>query len=219
MAERNSGGAVFVARGGNVYLFPEARVGISRFLKRAADVAFSSLLLLFLLLPMFCLAVLIRCETRGPAIFRQTRLGKGLVPFTIYKFRTMTVDAPKNRPSAELCGEERDKVLTRVGKLLRRTSLDELPQLWNVFRGEMSLIGPRPVIPEERELHALRAALGATGVRPGITGLAQTVGRDDNDAETKAYFDAFYARNFSPKLDFRILCRTVRTVVSGIGNN
>lgn len=187
--------------------------------KRAADLICSALLLFFLSLPMLLIAVWIRCDSEGPAIFRQTRLGRDLKPFTVYKFRTMKITAPQNRPSHELTGEERRQSLTRAGHFLRRTSLDELPQLWNVLRGEMSLIGPRPVIPEERALHALRLVRGGAEVRPGITGLAQIAGRDDLSVEEKAHLDALYARDRSPRLDLRILLFTVFALFSGIGGN
>ena len=188
-------------------------------LKRATDLILSAILLLLLAPLLFLLAVWIRCDSPGGAIFRQTRLGKDLVPFTAYKLRTMQITAPHNRPSQSLTGSERSACLTRAGRFLRRTGLDELPQLWNVLRGEMSLIGPRPVIPEERTLHALRFVRGGAEVRPGITGLAQAHGRDVLSTEEKAHLDALYARDRSPLLDLRIALRTVSTLLSGLGGN
>ena len=124
-----------------------AREGVRRgylVWKRVLDVLLSGTLLVLLALPMYLVAVAVRADSVGPAIFRQTRLGRDLVPFTVLKFRTMRVDAPHDLPSAALFGEERDRALTRVGRFLRRTSLDELPQLWNVFVGDMAFVGPRP---------------------------------------------------------------------------
>lgn len=213
---------VFFSRTG-IYAFPRSRRTMYRpspvyaFLKRGSDVVLSAFFLLLLWFPLFLIAVWVRCDSEGPALFRQTRVGRGLEPFTVYKFRTMTRTAPRNCPSA--CLTERERYLTRAGRFLRRTGLDELPQLLNVLRGEMSLVGPRPVIPEERELVALRAALGAMAVRPGLTGLAQVNGRDDCTLQQKAYLDALYARTLSPLSDFRILCGTVRTVFRGTGCN
>lgn len=189
------------------------------FWKRGIDLVLSAFLLLLLALPMFLIAVWIRADSSGPAIFRQTRVGRGLSTFTICKFRTMTVSAPHDRPSAMLSPQERESSLTRAGRFLRRTGLDELPQLWNVLCGEMSLVGPRPVIPRETRLTALRAALGAMSVRPGITGLAQVSGRDDCGIEEKAYMDALYARRVSFHLDLRIVFLTVRTLFRGEGCN
>lgn len=213
------GGEVLFTRYGMIFL-PAVRSGRGyAAVKRVLDVVIAGVLLLLLSLPMLLVATVVRAESPGGAIFRQTRLGRGLRPFTVYKFRTMRVEAPHDRPSVRLGPEERRRYLTRVGRFLRRSGIDELPQLWNVLRGEMSIVGPRPLIPEERELHALRAALGATAVLPGITGLAQTEGRDERTATEKAYLDAIYARRQSLLQDARILSKTVKTVISGIGCN
>lgn len=213
------GGEVLFTRYGMLIL-PAMRLGRGyAAVKRVMDVVIAGGLLLLLAVPMLLVATVVRAESPGGAIFRQTRLGRGLRPFTVYKFRTMRVEAPHDVPSARLGAEERHRYLTRVGRFLRRSGIDELPQLWNVLRGEMSIVGPRPLIPEERELHALRAALGAATVPPGITGLAQTEGRDDRTAMEKAYLDAVYARRQSLWRDAKILCKTVKTVISGIGCN
>ena len=188
-------------------------------LKRAADVVISLWLLAVLALPMLIVAVLIRCETPGRAIFCQKRIGRDLKPFTVLKFRTMHVGVPPMLCSSELFGEMRGRSVTRIGRFLRRTGLDELPQLLNVLYGDMSLIGPRPLIAREGSMHALRAMLGATAIRPGITGLAQVMGRDDSGDGAKAYYDALYARYASPAMDARILFSTVRVLLSGEGSN
>ena len=131
----------------------------------------------------------------------------------------MRVDAPHDRPSAELSGEEREWALTGVGRVLRRLSLDELPQLWNVLRGEMSLVGPRPLIPREIGVHGLRRALGATAIRPGITGLAQVSGRDERSGLEKAYLDGIYASGVSARMDLSVLLGTAKAVIFGRGSN
>ena len=135
--------------------------------------AFCALILLSPL--MAVLAFGVHCSSRGPIIFRQIRLGQGMEPFVLYKFRTMYCSAPRNCPTREL---NAGKSITPFGAFLRKTSLDELPQLFNVLRGEMSLVGPRPVIPAESELIARRACAGAYRVRPGLSGLSQVRGRD-----------------------------------------
>ena len=187
--------------------------------KRIFDILVSLGLLCVLAVPMLVVAVLIRCETPGRAIFRQVRIGRGLRPFTVLKFRTMRVGTPPCLAASELCGAERARSVTRIGRFLRRTGLDELPQLLNVLCGDMSLIGPRPLIAREREMHALRLILGATEIRPGITGLAQVSGRDDSGDGARAYCDALYARYASAWMDARILLSTVWTLLSGEGSN
>ena len=186
--------------------------------KRIFDVLFSAVLLFLLAFPMFLIAVCIRCGSQGPAIFRQTRVGRDLQPFTVYKFRTMTIAAPECS-SFELSRIGRERYLTPIGRVLRRTGIDELPQLWNVLCGKMSLVGPRPVIPKEAYLTRLRVLLGVSDLMPGITGLAQVKGRDERTAEEKALLDAIYARTMSPLNDLKILYKTVLAVFGGTGCN
>ena len=177
-----------------------------RAIKRALDIVFSLLLLLFLAFPMLLIGITVRCTSRGPAIFRQIRVGRNGVHFVCLKFRTMYENAPHDKPSSEL----RDGAyVTPIGHLLRRTSLDELPQLWNVLRGEMSLVGPRPLIPSEEEVHQLRRRSGADRVRPGMTGLSQIRGRDFLPNREKARLDARYVRTIHFLGDLRILAKTV----------
>lgn len=161
---------------------------------------------------MLICALAIALEGGGPVIFRQWRMGADRRPFICFKFRTMTADAPHNCATAELCTPER--YITPVGALLRATSLDELPQLFNVLRGDMSLIGPRPVICEERELIGLRDSLGVYAIRPGMTGLAQVRGRDSVPLRRKAAYDAQYMENMSFALDAVLLWRTLINVVN-----
>lgn len=181
--------------------------------KRVLDVTTSLLVGIFLLIPMLLVGILICIDSPGPAIFRQERMGKDGQPFIIYKFRTMRRDAPVNMPTNDISRS----YITKVGAVLRRTSLDELPQLYNVLRGDMSIVGYRPVCLCEEELNALRTRLGVFAVRPGITGLAQVKGRDNLGFREKAYLDAEYVRNLSARLDLWCLLKTVYIVISGEG--
>lgn len=131
------------------------------------------------------------------------------------KFRTMYVHAPSNVATNALAGS--DKYITPVGRFLRRTSLDEIPQLWNILKGDMSFVGPRPVVLTEKDLLQLRREYGADRVRPGITGLAQIRGRDTLPIRQKAKYDAYYAKHASVWLDIRILKETMRCVLTGDG--
>lgn len=175
-----------------------------------------ALLALALLSPLLAgIAFGIRCTSPGPILFRQVRLGQGMEPFLLYKFRTMVCSAPRETASADLpC---RARYVTRFGAFLRKTSLDELPQLFNVLRGEMALLGPRPVIPGEGELVARRACTGAYRVKPGLSGLAQVRGRDLLSDEEKADLDGAYAAHLSPGRDACLLFATVFAVLARRG--
>lgn len=183
--------------------------------KRAADLVISLCALAVLLLPMLLIALLIRMESPGPAIFTQKRMGKGGKPFVIYKFRTMRMDAPHEMAARDFV--DSDAYITKVGAVLRRTSLDELPQLVNVLIGNMSLVGYRPVCLTETELNALRMDCGVFAMKPGITGLAQVSGRDELPMEEKVLLDARYVRECSAKLDLWCLLKTVGVVFTGKG--
>lgn len=148
--------------------------------------------------------LLVWAEDRGPAIFRQVRVGRSGDHFTIRKFRTMPVDTP-NIPSASAA----DARITHVGRILRRTSLDEIPQIMSVLSGDMSVVGPRPPIPVQEKLVALRRNNGSLRLRPGLTGLAQVNSFDGMTEEDKAAWDARYANTVSLTTDLRILMRTV----------
>ncbi len=179
--------------------------------KRLLDVVFSIVALTLFCLPMLICFFLVRLTSHGPAIFRQTRVGQNGRLFVCYKFRTMTTDAPSDRPASAF--DDRERFVTPVGRVLRRTSLDELPQLWNVLRGDMSLVGPRPLILREEEVHRLRSLSGADRLRPGLTGLAQTHGRACLSDGAKAALDARYAQTVSLWQDLRILVRTLHCVL------
>lgn len=170
-----------------------------------------SLLLIILSSPVFLIVALIVLIDSGyPVIFKQYRVGKGNKLFYIYKFRTMRVNT-RNAATDDL--DEAEQAITKSGRILRKTSLDELPQLFNVLTGKMSFVGPRPLIPEEKEIRRIRKEYNVYSVRPGITGLAQVNGRDMLTAEEKALFDKEYVEKQSFMLDMKILFKTVLVVL------
>ncbi len=161
--------------------------------------------------PLFLLVVLaVRQTSVGPVLFRTQRVGKGNKLFTMYKFRTMRMNTPQ---VATHLLKEPDQFLTPIGKFLRRTSLDELPQLINVLRGEMSLVGPRPSLFNQDDLIALRTAGGVHQLTPGVTGWAQVNGRDELPIPEKVKLDEWYMRNRSFWLDLKIVGMTVFKVI------
>ena len=186
-----------------------------RYVKRTLDFIFSLLLIFFTLLPMFIIAVIIKSDSSGKAVFKQKRMGRGGRVFVCYKFRTMYKNAPSCKSAAEFI--DRDKYITRVGRILRKTSLDELPQLFNVIKGDMSLVGPRPLICEESEVHSERMSRGIYRLRPGITGMAQINGRNLLRDDEKISKDAYYLENVKIWLDVKILFKTVFKVANGEG--
>ncbi len=177
------------------------------FLKRLLDVVFSLLLLILLAFPMSIIGIAVGLSSRGGVIFRQMRIGREGKPFICYKFRTMVRHAPPERPSSAF--DDVARYVTPVGRFLRKTSLDELPQLWNVLRGDMSLVGPRPLIGAEQGVHSLRAEHGVYRVRPGMTGLAQVMGRDRLGDSEKAAFDARYVERLCLREDLWIVGKTL----------
>ena len=171
--------------------------------------------LAFLLIPFGIIAILIYLDNPGNVIFSQKRVGRNGELFRIYKFRTMRTDTPAYLSTPQLRNPE--QYLTRFGRILRQLSIDELPQLFNVIRGDMSLIGPRPLIPEEEDIHRLRVKNHVYSIRPGITGLAQINGRDLTSPEDKVYWDALYVRDCSLRLDLKILMSTIPQILTGKG--
>ena len=185
-------------------------------IKRILDIVAAYILLILSYLTMIIIAISIKAEDGGPVIFRQIRVGQNEKRFVCYKFRTMKTSAPSNLSTSEFIDSA--EYITRVGAFLRKTSLDELPQLFNVLSGDMSIIGPRPLIPNEREICRIRKAYGVYSVRPGITGLAQICGRDRLNDVRKAECDAIYVENVSFSTDIRILLRTILRVLDKDGN-
>ncbi len=180
----------------------------SRILKRAIDLLGSVAALLLLSPLLAVLALWIRCNSRGPALFRQERAGRHAAPFILYKFRTMRTDTD---PFGDSPAAAEDPRLTSLGRRLRESSLDELPQLWNVLRGDMSLIGPRPLyLSQVRDFTPRQRR--RLEVRPGLTGLAQLAGRGELPHAEKLELDVQYVENASLWLDLKILFRTVTHV-------
>lgn len=186
------------------------------FFKRVCDVAFSLVAIVIFAFPMLIIALLIKMDSPDePILFKQTRVGKNDVPFTILKFRSMSKDAPHQMATENF--ENPEAYITTVGRVIRKTSLDELPQLFNVLKGDMSIIGPRPLILAEEKVLAMRDETGASQVLPGITGLAQVNGRDEVTDENKAAYDGKYALNISFFLDLSIFFKTISDVVRSRG--
>jgi exopolysaccharide biosynthesis polyprenyl glycosylphosphotransferase len=197
---------------------------VALLLKRVVDVAFATCVLVFAAPLMGLVALVIKLDSPGPTLFRQERVGKGGKPFTLYKFRSMGVGAEDqkellrnlNEADGPLFKIKEDPRVTRLGRWLRRLSLDELPQFYNVLRGDMSLIGPRPPLPEEvaqyQPWHMRRLEIA-----PGITGLWQVSGRSELPFDEMALLDIYYIEQWTPALDVKILLRTIPTVLFGDG--
>ena len=162
------------------------------FFKRLIDIVLSGFGIVVLALPMLAIAVAIKLDSKGPVLFKQKRVGLHKKHFNIYKFRTMRTDTPKDAPTHELSDPK--KWITKVGGFLRKTSLDELPQMFNIFEGTMSIIGPRPALWNQYDLIAERDKYGANDVPVGLTGWAQINGRDELEIAEKARLDGVYAR-------------------------
>lgn len=170
-----------------------------------------ALVALILLSPVLLVIVLaIKREDGGPVLFTQKRVARGGAYFSIYKFRTMRLDTPHDMPTHLL--RDPEQYITRVGRVLRRTSLDELPQLWNILRGELAVSGPRPALWNQDDLIALRRQYGVEQIRPGLTGWAQIHGRDELEIEKKAALDAYYLRHLGPIIDLKCFFGTFLAV-------
>ncbi len=186
-----------------------------RYFKRPIDIILS-LLGLILLSPVFLvLAIWIKLDSKGPVFFKQKRIGKNKTHFYILKFRTMRVDTPKDVPTHLMVNPE--DYITRAGHFLRKSSFDELPQLWNILMGQMAIVGPRPALWNQDDLIAERDKYGANDVRPGLTGWAQINGRDELEIDTKALRDGEYVKNMSWKMDFICFVFTFISVLKNQG--
>ena len=184
-------------------------------IKRLLDIVLS-LIGLVLLSPLFLiLVVAIKLDSKGPVLFKQKRVGIHKSHFNILKFRTMRIDTPKDTPTHMLKNPE--QYITRVGKFLRKTSLDELPQIWNILIGHMSIIGPRPALWNQYDLIAERDKYGANDVRPGLTGWAQINGRDELPIEVKAKLDGEYVKRISFLFDLKCFFGTIVSVIKSDG--
>jgi O-antigen biosynthesis protein WbqP len=186
-----------------------------RYTKRIIDIILS-IIGLVLLSPIFLIiALCIKADSEGPILFRQLRIGKDKKNFYILKFRTMYVDTPADSPTSLLADQKSH--VTRVGRFLRKSSLDELPQIINIFKGEMSIIGPRPVIPYEHDLIIERDKRGVYSLIPGLTGWAQINGRDEVSFFEKAKLDGEYLTKISFLFDVKIFLFTIVSVIKSEG--
>ena len=183
--------------------------------KRILDFALSALAMAVLSPLMLALAVIIKVTSPGPVFFRQKRVGRNKTHFMIYKFRTMRTDAPKDMPTHMLQNPE--AFITPIGRFLRKSSLDELPQLINIFKGEMAVVGPRPALWNQYDLIAERDKYGANALRPGLTGWAQINGRDELPIDMKARLDGEYVRRMNFAFDVRCVVGTVFSVARAEG--
>ena len=184
-------------------------------LKRLLAIALSLLGILCLGWLLVLLSIAIKLDSPGPVLFKQKRIGRSKSHFYILKFRTMRTDTPKDMPTHLLANPE--QYITRVGRFLRKTSLDELPQLFNILQGDMAIIGPRPALWNQFDLIAERDKYGANDVRPGLTGWAQINGRDELPIDVKARLDGEYVQNLTFAFDVKCFLGTIKTVLSGDG--
>lgn len=170
-----------------------------------------ALIALIALSPIFLIfAIIITIESKGPVFFKQQRVGKNKKLFNIYKLRTMRIDTPKDMPTHML--NNANSYITKIGNFMRKTSIDELPQLINILKGDMSFIGPRPALWNQEDLIKERDKYGANNIRPGLTGLAQISGRDELEISVKAKFDGEYVERISFLFDIKIFFKTIGKV-------
>ena len=186
-----------------------------KILKRLLDILLSTVGIIILAVPMGIIAIAIKADSKGPVFFKHKRVGLNKEYFEILKFRTMRIDTPHDVPTHELSDPQ--KWITKVGKILRKTSLDELPQLFNIFKGEMSVIGPRPALWNQFDLIEERDKYNANSVRPGLTGLAQISGRDELEIPLKAKLDGEYVNKMSFTFDCKCFLKTIKSVLKSEG--
>ena len=187
----------------------------NNFFKRVLDIVLSFIGIVFAAIPMLIVAVIIKLDSPGPVFFRQKRVGKKKKYFTIIKFRSMPITAPHDMPTHQL--ENPESMLSGFQRFERRMSIDELPQLFNILIGDMSIIGPRPALWNQEDLIAERDKYGANGVRPGLTGLAQISGRDEIAIPVKARLDGEYIEKMSFGFDCKCFFGTVVAVLKHEG--
>lgn len=185
------------------------------YIKRILDFILSIIAILILSVILLALCIAIKLDSKGPILFRQKRIGINKTHFYILKFRTMRIDTPKDMPTHLL--ENPEQYITKVGRFLRRTSLDELPQIFNILKGEMSIIGPRPALWNQYDLIEERDKYGANYVMPGLTGWAQINGRDELEIPVKAKLDGEYVKRMSFLFDVKCFIVTIFSVVKHDG--
>ncbi|UTY40843.1 sugar transferase [Allocoprobacillus halotolerans] len=184
-------------------------------MKRIIDFTLSFIGLIILSPVFIILCIWIKLDSKGPVFFKQKRVGKNKSYFNILKFRTMYIDTPKDMPTHMLSNP--DQYITKAGKFLRKTSLDELPQIINILKGEMSIIGPRPALWNQDDLIAERDRYGANDIKPGLTGWAQINGRDELEIDVKAGLDGEYVKRMSLLFDIRCFFGTITSVLKHEG--
>lgn len=184
-------------------------------LKRVINFLLSLIGIVVLSPVLLVLAIIIKVTSPGPVLFKQERMGKDNVRFKIFKFRSMRIDTPKDVPTHMLSNP--DQYITSVGKFMRKTSLDELPQLFNILKGDMAVIGPRPSLPNQYDLNELRDKNGASSIKPGLTGLAQISGRDELEIDVKAALDGEYVKKMSFLFDCKCFLGTITSVLKHDG--
>lgn len=180
-------------------------------IKRGIDIIMALIAIVVLTPVIVIIAIAIKIDSRGPVFFKQKRVGMGKVNFNIVKFRTMKIDTPKNVPTHML--ENPEQMITGFGKFLRKTSLDELPQIINILKGEMSTVGPRPALWNQYDLIKERDKYGANDVPVGLTGWAQINGRDELEMDVKARLDGEYVESIGPLMDLRCFFGTISSVI------
>lgn len=185
-----------------------------KFFKRAIDILLSSLGIIVLCIPMLIVAIIIKIDSPGPILFKQKRVGLHKTHFNILKFRSMPVEVPKDMPTHLFKAED---MLSKWQKFIRKTSIDELPQMFNIFIGNMTIIGPRPALWNQDDLIAERDKYGANDIKPGLTGLAQISGRDELEIEVKARLDGEYAQKMSFWFDVKMFIGSVFYVLKRDG--
>lgn len=187
----------------------------NRVVKRTLDILISSVGLIFLSWLLLIVSAIVFLDDPGPVFFKQDRIGKDKKHFNLYKFRSMKMSTPHDIPTHLL--ENPDQYITRCGKWIRRSSIDELPQLWNILRGDMSIVGPRPALWNQEDLIAVRDEYGANSVRPGLTGWAQINGRDELEIPIKAKLDGEYVERLSFSFDCKCFFGSFFAVISRKG--
>ncbi|MCK1201178.1 sugar transferase [Streptococcus uberis] len=183
--------------------------------KRLLAILISGLAIIILSPVLLAVAIAIKCDSKGPVLFKQKRVGKDKKHFMIYKFRSMYVDAPADMPTHML--KDPTAMITKIGAFLRKTSLDELPQLFNIFKGEMAIVGPRPALWNQYDLIAERDKYNANSIRPGLTGWAQINGRDELEIEEKSRLDGYYVAHMSFLMDLKCFFGTFISVLKSDG--
>jgi len=198
----------------NCYNFLSSEYGVNLIMKRIFDIFMSLLALVVFAIPLLIVAVMVKFTSKGPALYWSDRIGRNNAIFKMPKFRTMRIDTPA---VATHLLDDPDQFLTPIGKFLRKSSLDELPQLFSILKGDMSIVGPRPALFNQDDLVSLRTEKGVHVLSPGLTGWAQINGRDELPIPVKVEYDVYYLQHRSFVLDMKIIFRTIYNVLKSEG--